>query len=130
MPERSELEDARTWKIDGVIFRNGSGHGPCASCLKDRDLPLRRDDMGGYVCLTCTDKRLSALADEVAVLKTQLVKLRFDVFNTIEGDHALSWSSDQELIELLRKSIIESKVALITRAFDEMMAQAQGKVAR
>jgi hypothetical protein len=35
---------------------------PCASCGLNRHTPLRRDDMGGYVCLTCIDERLTRLA--------------------------------------------------------------------
>lgn len=31
----------------------------CAGCLKEKHTPLRIDDMGGYVCLTCIDKALS-----------------------------------------------------------------------
>lgn len=33
----------------------------CAVCLQHKPTPLRRDDMGGYVCLTCIDARLSEL---------------------------------------------------------------------
>lgn len=31
----------------------------CAVCGEHKHTPLRRDDMGGYVCLTCIDKELS-----------------------------------------------------------------------
>ncbi len=30
----------------------------CAVCRERKHTPLRRDEMGGYVCLTCIDKRL------------------------------------------------------------------------
>ena len=30
----------------------------CACCGKEKECPLRRDEMDGYVCLTCVDKRL------------------------------------------------------------------------
>jgi len=33
----------------------------CAVCGKDKHTPLRRDEMGGYVCLTCIDERLNEL---------------------------------------------------------------------
>lgn len=33
----------------------------CACCGETKPCPLRRDDMGGYVCLTCIDARLSTL---------------------------------------------------------------------
>lgn len=32
-------------------------------CGEVKHTPLRRDEMGGYVCLTCIDKRLDAVAD-------------------------------------------------------------------
>ena len=33
----------------------------CAWCNKRKHTPLRRDEMGGYVCLTCIDNRLDRL---------------------------------------------------------------------
>lgn len=36
----------------------------CAGCGKLKHTPLRRDEMGGYVCLTCIDKRLDQMEDE------------------------------------------------------------------
>jgi len=33
----------------------------CAWCNNRKHTPLRRDEMGGYVCLTCIDKRLDRL---------------------------------------------------------------------
>lgn len=39
----------------------------CASCGKHKHTPLRRNDMGGYVCLTCVDKLLNRLGALVAL---------------------------------------------------------------
>ena len=36
----------------------------CAGCGCLKHTPLRRDEMGGYVCLTCIDKRLDQMEDE------------------------------------------------------------------
>jgi len=36
----------------------------CACCLQVRQTPIRNDDMGGYVCLTCVDKELERLQAE------------------------------------------------------------------
>ena len=36
----------------------------CAGCGEYKHTPLRIDAMGGYVCLTCIDRRLSALLGE------------------------------------------------------------------
>lgn len=36
----------------------------CAECLKEKHTPLRVDEMGGYVCLTCIDRRLCSLLGE------------------------------------------------------------------
>jgi hypothetical protein len=41
-------------------------HTKCARCGSDRHTPLRRDHMGGYVCLTCIDKELDSLTAELA----------------------------------------------------------------
>ena len=42
-------------------------HTRCAVCGIDKHTPLRRDEIGGYVCLTCIDKML----DELSALKSQ-----------------------------------------------------------
>jgi hypothetical protein len=36
----------------------------CAGCGEYKHTPLRIDAMGGYVCLTCIDRRLSTLLGE------------------------------------------------------------------
>ncbi len=36
----------------------------CAECGKHKHTPLRIDAMGGYVCLTCIDKKLGSLLGE------------------------------------------------------------------
>lgn len=36
----------------------------CASCLEHKHTPLRIDAMGGYVCLTCIDRKLGSLLGE------------------------------------------------------------------
>lgn len=33
----------------------------CARCGQHKHTPIRNDDMGGYVCLTCVDKELEKL---------------------------------------------------------------------
>lgn len=38
-----------------------SQHTKCAVCLEDKHTPLRIDSMGGYVCLTCIDRKLTGL---------------------------------------------------------------------
>ncbi len=35
----------------------------CAVCGCLKHTPLRRDEMGGYVCLTCIDRRLDEVMD-------------------------------------------------------------------
>ena len=36
----------------------------CAGCGEHKHTPLRIDAMGGYVCLTCIDKKLGSLLGE------------------------------------------------------------------
>jgi len=36
----------------------------CAVCGKLKSTPLRRDEMGGYVCLACVDKFLDVLQNQ------------------------------------------------------------------
>lgn len=44
-------------------------HTICAVCGSDKHTPIRRDEMGGYVCLTCIDKRLDELEKAIRGLK-------------------------------------------------------------
>lgn len=56
--------EAHDMAVELILRRRdelGSGQ-PCATCGKNRHTPLRRDDMGGYVCLQCVDERLTKLA--------------------------------------------------------------------
>lgn len=51
----------------------------CAGCGEHKSTPLRRDDMGGYVCLTCIDAELTALrrsavVDDAAVERDKLLQ--------------------------------------------------------
>lgn len=41
-----------------------SQHTKCAVCSEDKHTPLLRDEMGGYVCLTCIDKQLDTLESQ------------------------------------------------------------------
>ncbi|HGN3969824.1 TPA: hypothetical protein ACKSXT_001932 [Pseudomonas aeruginosa] len=44
----------------------------CAGCGEHKHTPLRVDWMGGYVCLTCIDKKLEELHEKVTKLKKDL----------------------------------------------------------
>ncbi len=59
----------------------------CAACGLLKNTPLRRDEMGGYVCLTCADKRLDhAVKFEAAIEKIN------DIRNSIIGFQTMNWS--------------------------------------
>jgi hypothetical protein len=47
----------------------------CAGCGKYKHTPLRRDDMGGYVCLTCIDTELTSLREKVEELEADKRRL-------------------------------------------------------
>lgn len=49
---------------DEPISYSSTQHTVCAGCGVDKHTPLRRDEMGGYVCLTCIDRRLDQVPDE------------------------------------------------------------------
>ena len=63
MPELSQLLDAG--QIPAIQATK------CAGCGERKNTPLRRDDMGGYVCLTCVDKRLNELNKVIAWIASQ-----------------------------------------------------------
>lgn len=41
----------------------------CAGCGEQKHTPLRKDSMGGYVCLTCIDKRMTELSERLGELE-------------------------------------------------------------
>ena len=41
-----------------LLFANQDQATNCAGCGQYKHTPLRRDEMDGYVCLTCIDKKL------------------------------------------------------------------------
>lgn len=47
-------------------------HTKCAVCGKDKHTPLRRDEMGGYVCLTCIEAKIDKLEERNAQLEKEL----------------------------------------------------------
>jgi len=46
--------------------------GTCAQCRETRALPYRRDDLGGYVCLTCVEEALDRARQDRAVATQRL----------------------------------------------------------
>ena len=59
---RPNDDQTRDMAVEMIDARRELGNSSqCACCQKIRRTPLRRDDMGGYVCLSCVDKRLTEL---------------------------------------------------------------------
>ncbi|WP_204273186.1 hypothetical protein, partial [Stenotrophomonas maltophilia] len=46
------------WHLQGYAYASKQAT-TCAGCGQHKHTPLRIDAMGGYVCLTCIDARLS-----------------------------------------------------------------------
>lgn len=62
---RQECEDKRLDELRDVGVTYSSMQATnCAGCGQHKHTPLRVDPMGGYVCLTCIDKRLGELLNE------------------------------------------------------------------
>ena len=75
----------------------------CAGCGKEEHTPLRRDEMGGYVCLTCIDKELDKKETEQidqggvesfvnlhSMIK--LMRTSFSELNINDEDFDVSWT--------------------------------------
>lgn len=64
----------------------------CASCGNHKHTPLRIDEMGGYVCLTCIDQKLGSLLGEFGyeapVRETTAVHLKIEV---LDGCACVEW---------------------------------------
>ena len=58
-----QRELKHTHLISNPVTYISDQHTRCAVCGTDKHTPLRRDEMGGYVCLTCIDKRLNEFDD-------------------------------------------------------------------
>lgn len=61
----------------------------CAVCGEHRYTPLRRDDMGGYVCLTCIDKQLNWSREDRESLTKETATLRAEIQILAEQRDAL-----------------------------------------
>lgn len=57
----------------------------CAKCGEIKELPFRRDEMGGYVCVHCVDHELTYLAAEVQRLRDELEKV-IDVWDDVPSN--------------------------------------------
>lgn len=63
----------------------------CAGCGVRKHTPLRVDEMGGYVCLTCIDKKLSDLFETKRAPESQLptmADLNLQVFEELQQAQA------------------------------------------
>jgi hypothetical protein len=58
----------------------------CAGCGEFRHTPLRIDAMGGYVCLTCIDRKLGVLLGEFGYAAPQQ-PLDFDQLQRVMSRH-------------------------------------------
>lgn len=101
----------------------------CAGCGQHKHTPLRRDDMGGYVCLTCIDKELSsrtqahpqpnAVKLAIEALKP-LVEFRGSAYVRMQAHIALtalsesSETRDGEMIDSLAKRYSELACKIIS----------------
>jgi hypothetical protein len=91
----------------------------CASCGEHKHTPLRIDAMGGYVCLTCIDKKLGALLGEFGY--AQQPEQREWVGQTDSG-HTFILAS--ELARLQRQPLTENQVFDLMEANTKWMPAA------
>lgn len=62
------------WHLRGYAYASKQAT-TCAGCGEHKHTPLRIDAMGGYVCLTCIDNKLSSLLGEFGYTAAQAVDL-------------------------------------------------------
>jgi len=74
---RADKLEERLFELESLVAGSSalSGTSKCAKCDVLKVLPYRRDDLGGYVCLTCVERYLNetigrALAAEAFVAST------------------------------------------------------------
>jgi hypothetical protein len=72
----------------------------CAKCGELKHTPLRRDEMGGYVCLTCIDDQLDYMETIVYYGRSYLKSLSDD----LKGRSSIEYQSAGAIIEHIVKS--------------------------
>ena len=71
-PPAAQADD--DWHLRGYEYASKQAT-TCAGCGEHKHTPLRIDAMGGYVCLTCIDNKLSSLLGEFGYTAAQAVDL-------------------------------------------------------
>lgn len=71
-PPAAQADD--DWHLRGYAYASKQAT-TCAGCGEHKHTPLRIDAMGGYVCLTCIDNKLSSLLCEFGYTAAQAVDL-------------------------------------------------------
>jgi hypothetical protein len=74
----------------------------CAKCGELKHTPLRRDEMGGYVCLSCIDDQLDYMATIVYYGRCHLTSLS----NELKGRSGTEYQSAGAVIEHIVKSAL------------------------
>jgi len=64
----------------------------CAMCGVVKETPLRRDELGGYVCLACVDKHLDLLELKQGTCKW--VRIGKQNYTTQCGKEVIGWSEN------------------------------------
>ena len=75
----------------------------CASCGEHKHTPLRIDNMGGYVCLTCIDKKLGSLLGEFGYPPPE--GWRGDIQKVIDSLDPDDWCGDESMITALNRAL-------------------------
>lgn len=82
-PPAAQADDDDDWHLRGYAYASKQAT-TCAGCGEHKHTPLRIDAMGGYVCLTCIDNKLSSLLGEFGYTAAQAVDL--EKFRKLEAN--------------------------------------------
>ena len=75
----------------------------CAGCGERKHTPLRIDAMGGYVCLTCIDKKLGSLLGEFGYEQSEQEPVAWEQFYPDIGKPKFVAQPEQEPVAWFRK---------------------------
>lgn len=96
-------------EVYSEIVKNREQQTKCAVCGETKNTPLRRDDMGGYVCLSCIDAELTKRntapqSFEIPVKRTWTLKKEYVEFsNDFKAVTDKSFESSCDPVEKLKK---------------------------
>jgi hypothetical protein len=127
---RAEKAKADLYSLQALVSGSSalSGTSECAKCGVKKVLPYRRDDLGGYVCLTCVEQYLDATIGKLRDLEARFAKIDAEQAAMVsKADRCMNCAFGSRPCVLCRiradKLQIEANLAEVTRIVEAAKRQ-------